>query len=117
MKLEYWNSLNLLQQILTVIALPASIALVAQFIAMIVGWYRSSKAQGKEANEQSMQLSHLSWRQLVGFRSICAFLSIGAWTGVLAVNLNASDLLAIAIAVVAGAVAVVLMAMAFNMES
>ncbi len=108
----FWNALDSFQQTLTVIALPASLALVILFVGIIFG-KASDKAfvvcpKGASFNERL--------KCLLTLKGILGFLSIGAWTGVLAVNIGSTHFVAIIIGLLFGMLANYFMFLAFRVR-
>lgn len=110
---EWWNGMNLFEQIMVSIAIPATIVLIIQLILLFVGMGAGDADVdiGSDADTDGAELFNL---KLFSIRGIMAFLAIGGWVGLLMSELGLATWLAGIIAFVAGAAVAVLIAFVYK---
>lgn len=129
--MNWWNGLTDLQQIFVTIAFPATLILVIQFVLLLMGLsdgdgaddsvdyddldfeseppadlpeFEESLLEGESdgfEHAEEVQDGTASLR-LFTIRGLVAFFSVGGWAGVVAIDRNAPEILAILLAFVAG---------------
>ena len=110
---EWWNGMNLFEQIMVSIAIPATIVLIIQLILLFVGMGAGDADVdiGSDADTDGAELFNL---KLFSIRGIMAFLAIGGWVGLLMSELGLATWLAGIIGFVAGAAVAVLIAFVYK---
>ncbi len=130
--LDWWNSLPLLQQLLYVVAIPATLILLIQTILTLIGIGHDGGAEvdhdGSIDHDGSLdhghcidhdagqhETSHDSGLQLLTLRGIVAFFTMFGWVGIALLDMGVPALIAIPLAVVCGAIALFLVAILLHL--
>lgn len=132
--LEWWNALQPLEQVLYIIALPATVVLLLQTILTLVGLGHGAdvdhdgsldgagaggdfdhdggvcEADHSFEHTGEAHADHDGGFHLLTVRGIVAFLTIFGWVGIALLDMGLSAFLALPIAVVAGGAAMFLVA-------
>lgn len=102
MLLEWWNNLELVQQVFTLVAVPSTLIMVVQTLMLVIGM----------ANDADLDVDDLPEAMddgltLFSVRGIVTMLAVTGWCAVALVDSGLNDALAIFLAVVAGFLALV----------
>lgn len=114
---DWFESLNLLQQIFSLIAIPSTLIMVFQLILMLLGIGDGDGDGGydhggfdHEGTDHSHSEISDDGLALFSFRGIMAFLCVGGWSGMAFAGTEMNNILAILLSFVCGASALFLMA-------
>lgn len=112
--LNWWNELNLLEQILACIAVPSTLLLVIQLIMTIIGL--GDDADGDVPDDIDDDISFDDTDGDIGLRvftirGLTAFFTLLGWVGLSVSRTGANSLLSIGCGVIAGIVAMFLIAL------
>jgi len=114
----WWESLTNIQQILAFAAIPATIILLLQTMLLLFGMGSSGEADGgafdvndgdfdTELHDSGSYMHHDSGLQLFTVRAFVTFFSIFGWLGIVLIDNNMNNALAITIAFIAGLAATI----------
>lgn len=125
--LEWWNALELVQQILWVMAVPSTLILLLQIVLMCIGLGQGDGDIGVDADtdtdfdapdtdldgdglpDESLA-DHADGLRMLSVRGIIAFFAVGSWCGLAAAELGAHPALSVGVALLCGFGALVLVA-------
>ena len=127
---EWWNSLELIQQVFYVIAIPATVILLLQTILLLFGVGHGGAADTDQDLDMDMDADHdgdiqvdhdfddgaehVAGLRLLTVRGIVAFLAVGGWVGVALLDMDVNTVIASVVAVAAGLLAMLLVALALK---
>lgn len=127
---EWWNSLELIQQVFYVIAIPATVILLLQTILLLFGVGHGGAADTDQDLDMDMDADHdgdiqvdhdfddgaehVAGLRLLTVRGIVAFLAVGGWVGVALLDMDVNTVIASVVAVAAGLLAMLLVALALR---
>jgi len=137
---EWWNELDILRQILYLIAIPSTVVLLLQTVLLMFGLgggdtdidsdgdidldcdhdidcgHEGEGLFGNGANVDDDQgPMHGEGMRILTVRGIIAFLTVSGWTGLAILDIGADSVLAIPLALLAGIGAMVLVAAVFRL--
>lgn len=108
---EWWNALGGLQQVFYIIAVPSTVVLLLQSLLLILG-LGDGDMDSDIPDDGIPDVSHgADGFALFSVRGIVAFFAVGGWTGVALLDAGAAPVLSIAVAFIAGSVALVAVAL------
>lgn len=116
--LQWWESLQTIQQVFYILAIPATVILVIQTVLLFFGLGHDSETDidhdvdgdTGDIDGDTDGAEHLVGLRLLSVRSIVAFFSICGWTGVAMLDMGVSPLITTLVAIIAGFAAMVLVA-------
>lgn len=126
--LDWWNSLELIQQVFYVIAIPSTIILILQTILLLFGVGHDSgtdvdhdaDAGADHDYDHDSGADHVAGLRLLTVRGIVAFLAMCGWVGVALLDMGVNPVVASCLALLAGLLAMFLVALfmkfAFRMQ-
>ncbi len=107
----FWQSLTVVQKIYWVIAIPASTLFIIQLVLTFMGFDHDTDVTG-HADASVGGDSGIS-SQFFSFKSILAFFTVFAWTGIACIDGGLSVFVSITLSIIAGIIIVVIMATLF----
>lgn len=107
----FWQSLTVVQKIYWVIAIPASTLFIIQLVLTFIGFDHDTDVTGH--SDLSVDGDSGISSQFFSFKSILAFFTVFAWTGIACIDGGLSVFASIAISIIAGIIIVVVMASLF----
>ena len=119
--IEWWNALDIVQQILWVMAVPSTLILLLQIVLMCIGFGQGDGDVDADAPETDFDApadglmedsfaDHADGLRMLSLRGIIAFFAVGSWCGLAATELGANPYVAVLAAVLCGLGALVLVA-------
>lgn len=122
--IEWWNAMDLVQQILWVMAVPSTLILLLQIVLMCIGLGQGdadvdapdADFDGDAPDDLVAEghgeglADHADGLRMLSLRGIIAFFAVGSWCGLAAVELGAHPALAVGVALLFGFGALVLVA-------
>jgi membrane protein implicated in regulation of membrane protease activity len=103
---EYWESLNWLHRLFYFFAIPATVILILQSVGSILGLFGGEELDFDDADgEVDGDGVETDGLKFFSIRGALAFLAIFGWTGVVLADNNTSTVIALAISVFAGLLA------------
>ena len=136
--LDWWNNLELIQQIFYVIAIPSTLILLLQTILLLFGFGHDSEADvdhdlGMDTDhdadvgvdhdydhDHDSGAEHVAGLRLLTVRGIVAFLAMCGWVGIALLDMGVNPVVASCLALLAGLLAMFLVALfmkfAFKMQ-
>ncbi|HBT65340.1 MAG TPA: hypothetical protein DEB10_11855 [Ruminococcaceae bacterium] len=121
--IDWWNSQPLMQQIFYLVAIPSTIILLLQTILLLFGlgddhdggtdtdFSGQGEADADHEFSHDQGAAHESGLRVFTIRGIIAFLAMFGWTGVAVLDMGAGAPAAFALALLAGIVALVVVAL------
>lgn len=107
----FWQTLTVVQKIYWAIAIPASTLFIIQLVLTFIGFDHDTDVTG-HADASVGGDSGIS-SQFFSFKSILAFFTVFAWTGIACIDGGMSVFASITISIIAGIIIVVIMAALF----
>ena len=132
--LEWWNGLELIQQVFYVIAIPSTLILILQTILLLFGFGHDSETDldhdaGMDTDhdgdagwdhDHDSGAEHVAGLRLLTVRGIVAFLAMCGWVGVALLDMGVNPIVSSCLALLAGLLAMFLVALfmkfAFKMQ-
>lgn len=112
--ISWWNGLTLTSQIFAAIAIPATAVMLVQAVLLLLGIGLDVDVDGDGALDADLDHDGLG---LISIRGIVAFFSVGAWAGFVADSGGLPEVVSILIALTAGALALIGVALLFKSVS
>ena len=109
--LSWWNSLTLTSQVFAAIAIPATAVMLVQAILLLIGFGLDTDVDGDGVPDADVDHDGLG---LISIRGITAFFSVGGWAGFVADAGGLPAAVSALIAVTAGMVALIGIAVLFK---
>lgn len=121
--LEWWNVLNLFQQIMVCIAAPATLLIIIQLILILIGFHTDDSFETGDTDNNIGGMTtdvinnegffNIGGLKILTIRGVLAFLSVGGWLA-LALAYTLSPLMSSIIGILAGALISFLIAFAMH---
>lgn len=109
--LQWWNGLSLSSQIFAAIAIPATAVMLVQALLVLLGIGLDGDVDGDGMPDADFDHDGLG---LISVRGIVAFFSVGGWAGFVADGGGLPILISVLIALTAGLIALILIALLFR---
>lgn len=109
--LQWWNGLSLSSQIFAAIAIPATAVMLVQALLVLLGIGLDGDIDGDGTPDAEFDHDGLG---LISVRGIVAFFSVGGWAGFVADGGGLPILISVLIALTAGLIALILIALLFR---
>jgi hypothetical protein len=109
--IEWWNSLEMVQRVFTLIAIPATLIMIIQTIMLLMGWIGDGDADVDDGIDSDGD----GGLALFSVRGIVAMLAVTGWSAVALLESEMNQILAVLIAIVLGLLT--LLGMAYFMRA
>lgn len=116
----WWTGLDVLHQVFYLIAIPATVILVLQTVLLLLGLGQDGDTDvdaevdhdaGVDVDYDDVGAQHMEGLRLLSLRGIVAFLAVSGWVGISMLDLGAANWVSVLVALVAGVLAMVLVAL------
>lgn len=118
---EWWNGLQLIEQVFYVIAIPATIILVLQTILLLFGFGHDSDADvdhdmdmdndfDHDVGHDGSGAEHVAGLRLLSVRGFVAFFAVCGWVGVALLDMDVNPVVSVCISILAGFLSMLLVA-------
>ena len=121
---QWWDSLQTIQQVFYLLAIPGTIILVLQTILLLFGFGHDSDTDvDHDISDHDVDhdtshdgADHVAGLRLFTVRGIVAFLAVSGWVGVALIDFGVSSILASVISLIAGFGALVFIAFTLKLS-
>lgn len=107
----FWQNLTVVEKIYWVIAIPASALFIIQLVLTFIGIDHDTDVTGH--SDLSVDGDSGIASQFFSFKSILAFFTVFAWTGIACIDGGLSVFVSVVLSIIAGVIIVVIMATLF----